>query len=101
MLDSERMIRHCARSQSGWNNGDLAVVFQLFSCGMVWDGNLVSKSSRDHLVRTGHAVRAESNGPSIRRLRPLANGHHPTEQMDTQPRGTTCTSVPRDTERPL
>jgi hypothetical protein len=24
---------------------------------MVWDGNLVSNSSRDHLVRNGYAVR--------------------------------------------
>jgi hypothetical protein len=37
----------------------LDVAFQLFSCGMVWDGNLVSKSSRDHLVRAGYAVRAD------------------------------------------
>ena len=59
MRNSERLIRHCARSQSGWNNGDLDVAFQLFSCGMVWDGNLVSKSSRDHLVRAGYAVRAD------------------------------------------
>ena len=42
---------------SGPDNGDLDVCFQLFSCGCVWDGALVSKSSRDHLVRHGYAVR--------------------------------------------
>lgn len=43
----------------GWDSGDLDVAFQLFSCGMVWDGNLSSKDSRDHLVRNGYAVRHE------------------------------------------
>lgn len=33
------------------------VAFQLFSCGMVWDGNLSSKDGRSHLVAGGHAVR--------------------------------------------
>lgn len=55
----ERMIRRCKRSQSGWDAGDMDVAFQLFSCGMVWDGNLSSKSSRDHLVAHGFAVRHE------------------------------------------
>lgn len=48
------MIR---RSQSGWNSGDLDVAFQLFSCGMVADGNLASKESRTHLTACGYAVR--------------------------------------------
>lgn len=52
------LIRKCKLAQTGWNNGDLDVAFQLFSCGMVWDGNLTSKDSRDHLVREGYAVRA-------------------------------------------
>jgi len=52
-----RMIRRCDRSQTGWNNADIDVAFQLFSCGMVWDGNLASKSSRDHFVTHGYAVR--------------------------------------------
>lgn len=52
-----RMIRRCERSTSGWNNGDLDVAFQLFSCGMVWDGNLTSKDSRSHFVDLGYAVR--------------------------------------------
>jgi hypothetical protein len=51
------LIRRCQHSQTGWNSGDLDVAFQLFSCGMVWDGNLTSKSSRDHLVACGYAVR--------------------------------------------
>ena len=55
----ERMIRREPRASNGWNNGDLDVAFQLFACGMVWDGNLTSKTSRDHLVRNGYAVRHE------------------------------------------
>ena len=51
------MIRRCPHSQTGWNAGDLDVAFQLFSCGMVWDGNLTSKEGRDHLVHHGYAVR--------------------------------------------
>jgi hypothetical protein len=51
------MIRRCKRAQNGFNNGDLDVAFQLFSCGMVWDGNLTSKESRDHFVEGGFAVR--------------------------------------------
>jgi len=42
---------------ASYNNGDIDVAFQLFSCGMVFDGNLVSKDSRDHLVNSGYAVR--------------------------------------------
>lgn len=51
------LIRHCKHSRSGWNNGDIDVAFQLFSCGMVWDGNLASKDGRNHLVAGGYAVR--------------------------------------------
>lgn len=54
---TERMIRREPRASNGWNNGDLDVAFQLFASGMVWDGNLVSKESRSHLVRNGYAVR--------------------------------------------
>lgn len=54
----ERMIRREPRASNGWNNGDLDVAQQLFACGMVWDGNLASKASRDHLVANGYAVRA-------------------------------------------
>jgi hypothetical protein len=50
-------IRKEPRASNGVNNGDLDVAFQLFSCGMVWDGNLSSKTSRDHLVSEGYAVR--------------------------------------------
>ena len=51
------IIRTCQNSKSGWNSGDLDVAFQLFQCGMVWDGAVASKSSRDHLVTNGYAVR--------------------------------------------
>lgn len=51
------IIRKCAKASNGRNNGDFDVAFQLFSCGMVLDGNLVSKSSRDYLVTEGYAVR--------------------------------------------
>ncbi len=51
------MIRKCSHSQSGRNSGDLDVAFQLFESGMVWDGNLASKTSRDYLVAEGYAVR--------------------------------------------
>ncbi len=53
------LIRKCAKSSNGWNNGDLDVAFQLFSCGLVWDGNLVSKASRDHFVAGGYAARSQ------------------------------------------
>jgi len=53
------IYRKNKRASNGWNNGDIDVAFQLFSCGMVWDGNLTSKSSRDHLVEVGYAVRHE------------------------------------------
>ena len=53
------LIRKEPRARHGWNNGDLDVAFQLFACGMVWDGALVSKESRDHLVREGYAVRRD------------------------------------------
>jgi hypothetical protein len=51
------LIRKCDRSRNGWNNGDLDVAFQLWRCGMVWDGNLTSKASRDHFVQCGYAIR--------------------------------------------
>lgn len=53
------LIRRCKLSSSGWNSGDIDVAFQLFRCGMVWDGNLSSKDGRDHLVAGGYAVRHE------------------------------------------
>ena len=39
------------------DHGDLDTAFQIFSCGMVWDGNLVSKCSRSRLMNDGYAVR--------------------------------------------
>ena len=57
MTADTRMIRREPRASNGWNNGDLDVAFQLFACGMVWDGNLASKGSRSHLVEHGYAVR--------------------------------------------
>jgi hypothetical protein len=49
-------IRKEPRARDGWNNGDKDVAFQLFR-GVVWDGDLASKSSRDHLVEHGYAER--------------------------------------------
>lgn len=54
---AEPLIRREPRASNGWNNGDLDVAYQLLTCGMVWDGNLVSKDSRNHLVANGYAVR--------------------------------------------
>ncbi len=51
------IIRREPKASSGWDSGDLDVAYQLFTCGVVWDGNLASKSSRDHLVAEGYAVR--------------------------------------------
>ena len=51
------MIRKESNSSNSYNNGDIDVAFQLFSCGMVWDGNLTSKDSRDYFVENGYAVR--------------------------------------------
>lgn len=53
------LVRKEPRARNGRNNGDIDVAFQLFSCGMVWDGNLASKESRAHLVRSGYAVQRE------------------------------------------
>jgi hypothetical protein len=50
------IFRKCKYSQTGRNAGDVDVAFQLFSCGMVWDGNLSSKDGKMHLVRNGFAV---------------------------------------------
>lgn len=51
------LIRKEPRASDGWNSGDQDVAYQLFTCGLVWDGNLASKSSRSHLVEGGYAVR--------------------------------------------
>ena len=53
------LIRKCKMASNGRNNGDIDVAFQLFRCGMVWDGNLASKDSRSHLVAEGYAVARE------------------------------------------
>lgn len=53
------IIRKEPKASNGRNNGDLDVAFQLFSIGMVWDGNLASKESRDYLVAQGFACRKE------------------------------------------
>lgn len=45
------------RAKNGYDSGVVDVAFQLFSCGMVWDGNITCKSGRDHLLRHGYAVR--------------------------------------------
>lgn len=50
------IFRKCKHSRTGRNSGDVDVAFQLFSCGMVWDGNLCSKSAKKHLIANGYAV---------------------------------------------
>lgn len=51
------MIRFNPNASNGRNSGDLDVAFQLFQRGMVWDGNIASKASRNHLLEKGYAVR--------------------------------------------
>jgi hypothetical protein len=53
------LIRRSTRTRNKRDHGDIDVAFQLFSCGLVWDGNVTSKESRDHLIRNGYAVRYE------------------------------------------
>ena len=53
------IFRKSNNTKDGWNHGDKDVAFQLFSCGMVWDGNICSKESRDYLIEHGYAVRRE------------------------------------------
>lgn len=43
----------------GERSAAIEVAFQLFACGMVWDGNVASKSGRDELLRLGYAVHYE------------------------------------------
>lgn len=45
------------KNSRGYDNATIDVAFQLFSNGMVWDGNLASKAGRDYLVEHGFAVR--------------------------------------------
>lgn len=53
------MIPKNLNSKIGYDSATLDVAFQLFQHGMVWDGDLASKSARDYLVQNGYAVRAE------------------------------------------
>ena len=59
MSTENKIIRKESRSRNGYNNGDIDVAFQLFPCGMVWDGNLASKESRNHFLKNGYAVKYE------------------------------------------
>lgn len=52
------IIRREPKASNGWNNGDIDVARQLFDKA-VWDGDLCSKESRDHLVRNGYAFRSD------------------------------------------
>ena len=54
---SKRIIRRSPKSSTGWNGGDIDTVVGLFKSGLVWDGDLPSKTSRDHLVASGFAGR--------------------------------------------
>jgi hypothetical protein len=52
-----KLIRKVDSSER-WRGGDLDVAFQLFRCGMVWDGNIASKDSLYHFCNHGYAARA-------------------------------------------
>ena len=54
-----RMIRRECQSSNGWNNADIDTAIQLFRAGLVWDGDICSKESRDHFLRRGYAVYRE------------------------------------------
>ncbi len=53
-----KAIRKEPRSSSGWNNGDIDELVQMFKAAMTWDGNHCSKESRDHLIKHGYAYRS-------------------------------------------
>ena len=57
-VNQTEMIRREPKASNGWNGGDIDTARQLL-CGAVWDGDLCSKSSRDHFVRNGYAFRAD------------------------------------------
>lgn len=55
---SEAIIRKEPKATNGWNGGDIDTARQMRDQA-VWDGDLCSKTSRDHLVRNGYAFRGD------------------------------------------
>ena len=54
----EPIIRREPKASNGWNGGDIDTARQMRDKA-VWDGDLCSKSSRDHLVKNGYAFRSD------------------------------------------
>jgi hypothetical protein len=52
------MVRRDEAAPGGWSVADVETAIQLFACGMVMDGALVSRGSRDHMQAWGYVVRA-------------------------------------------
>ncbi len=52
-----RIVRRSSKSSDGWNGGDIDTTLALFQTAIVWDGDIPSKTSRDHLVAAGYAGR--------------------------------------------
>ena len=57
--NQDRAVRKCKHSSDGWNSGDKDELCQMFTAALTWDGNHVSKESRDHLIASGYAYRRE------------------------------------------
>lgn len=52
------IIRRESKASNGWNGGDIDTARQMRDKA-VWDGDLCSKTSRDHFVRNGYAFRSD------------------------------------------
>lgn len=50
------IIRRTKNASNGLNGGDLDTAFYMFRCGMIYDGNLPSKDSRNYFREQGYAV---------------------------------------------
>lgn len=57
-MTTKPIIRREPKASNGWNGGDIDTARQLLDKA-VWDGDLCSKSSRDHLVSNGYAFRSD------------------------------------------
>ena len=59
------LIRKNPKSGNGWNNADIDTLFCLWNRGhvrgRVWDGDIPSKESRDHLVNGGYVARGDGH----------------------------------------
>jgi len=54
----QQIIRPEPKASNGWNGGDIDTARQMRDSA-VWDGDLCSKSSRDHFVKNGYAFRSD------------------------------------------